>query len=309
MSFPLRPDSRRCRPSCYRAAIIGLVGMSVLVLMNACARNNPTTAEPTQTGQEKTVSPTSSLPLAGTGRQYDATAAPVDEARSIPRIGSIVTESGGQKAQKMKERQEAAEIEAKERDTGDEARSEETARKITDPSAGREPKAPAQGTDPATQATAPASPGPATSGDVPPSAPESSDAPPAASPPLSSPTTSPSSQFAPAPIPAPASLPAPDATIRFDADSPEIGASAKAELDRIAKRANERGVQQIELRAYAAGGTDVVESRNTALARLLAVRSYLIDAGVRAQIEVHTFGAVPGDKNTLQRIDLVVPGV
>jgi outer membrane protein OmpA-like peptidoglycan-associated protein len=96
--------------------------------------------------------------------------------------------------------------------------------------------------------------------------------------------------------------------VLFAMDSAEINDSAKTELDRIAKAANTHGLRQIELRAYA-GGADVVDSRKVALARALAVRSYLIDQGVKARIEVGTFGPAAKGMGPSDRVDLVAPGI
>ena len=46
-------------------------------------------------------------------------------------------------------------------------------------------------------------------------------------------------------------------------------------------------MRQIELRGYAIGGG--IDSRKVALARALVVRAYLIDAQIKARIEVGTF--------------------
>jgi outer membrane protein OmpA-like peptidoglycan-associated protein len=105
----------------------------------------------------------------------------------------------------------------------------------------------------------------------------------------------------PAPVP-------PTASVLFAMDSAEINEAARTELDRIAKGANARGLKQIELRAYA-GGVDIVESRKVALARALAVRSYLIDQGVKARIEVGTFGPAAKGMGPPERVDLVAPGI
>ena len=51
--------------------------------------------------------------------------------------------------------------------------------------------------------------------------------------------------------------------------------------------AAELGVRRIELRGYAFGGG--IDSRKVALARALVVRAYLIDARVKARIEVGSF--------------------
>jgi outer membrane protein OmpA-like peptidoglycan-associated protein len=107
--------------------------------------------------------------------------------------------------------------------------------------------------------------------------------------------------------PPPAPTP-PSATVLFATDSAEINDAAKAELDRIAKAASTHGVRQIELRAYA-GGSDLIESRKVALARALAVRSYLIDQGVKARIEVGTFGPAQKGMGPAERVDLAAPGI
>jgi outer membrane protein OmpA-like peptidoglycan-associated protein len=78
----------------------------------------------------------------------------------------------------------------------------------------------------------------------------------------------------------------PLAVIGFAGQSANLTDATRAELDQIAKRIAELGVRQIELRGYAFGGID---SRKVALARALVVRAYLIDAKVKARIEVGTF--------------------
>ena len=79
---------------------------------------------------------------------------------------------------------------------------------------------------------------------------------------------------------------APLAVIGFAGQSANLTDATRAELDRIAKRIAELGVRQIELRGFALGGMD---SRKVALARALVVRAYLIDAHVKARIEVGSF--------------------
>jgi outer membrane protein OmpA-like peptidoglycan-associated protein len=110
------------------------------------------------------------------------------------------------------------------------------------------------------------------------------------------------------PEPPPPALTPATSTVLFASESAEINDAAKAELDRIAKGAASHGVRQIELRAYA-GGSDLIESRKVALARALAVRSYLIDQGVKARIEVGTFGPAQKGTGPAERVDLVAPGI
>ena len=89
-----------------------------------------------------------------------------------------------------------------------------------------------------------------------------------------------------APAPAPSTPGAPLAVIGFAGQSANLTEATRAELDRVAKVVAEKGVRQIELRGYAFGG---LESRKVALARALVVRAYLIDAKIKARIEVGTF--------------------
>jgi outer membrane protein OmpA-like peptidoglycan-associated protein len=88
------------------------------------------------------------------------------------------------------------------------------------------------------------------------------------------------------PEPAPSTPGAPLAVIGFAGQSANLTEATRAELDRVAKVITEKGVRQIELRGYAFGGLD---SRKVALARALVVRAYLIDAKIKARVEVGTF--------------------
>ena len=105
----------------------------------------------------------------------------------------------------------------------------------------------------------------------------------------------------PAPRPAPAAA---MATLTFSSQSAEITGEARAELERVAKTLG--NTRQIELRAYA-GGPDPADARKVALARALAVRSYLIDLGVKARIEVGAFSA-DGRNGASERVDVIAPG-
>lgn len=79
---------------------------------------------------------------------------------------------------------------------------------------------------------------------------------------------------------------APLAVIVFAGQSANLTDATRAELDQVAKRIAEKGVRHVELRGYAFGGID---SRKVALARALVVRAYLIDAKIKARIEVGSF--------------------
>jgi outer membrane protein OmpA-like peptidoglycan-associated protein len=107
----------------------------------------------------------------------------------------------------------------------------------------------------------------------------------------------------PEPVAPPPPPSAPTATVLFVSQSAEIDVAARAELDRIAKTLGR--TRQIELRAYA-GGRDPTESRKIALARALTVRSYLIDQGVTARIEIGAFSANGGGSSN-ERVDVMAP--
>ncbi len=144
---------------------------------------------------------------------------------------------------------------------------------------------------------------------------------PAAPPPLPvvvAPAPAPPPAAAPAPAPAPRAVasvappppervtppPAPAAvmaSVVFIPQSAEISAASRVELDRVAQ--NIKGVRGIELRAYASG-SDPTEARKVALARALAVRSYLIDQNVKTRIEVGAFASTNGGS---ERVDVLAP--
>ena len=97
----------------------------------------------------------------------------------------------------------------------------------------------------------------------------------------------------------------PAATVFFINQSAEITEAAKAELTRLAKSLK-GGVQQIELRGYATGD-DPVDGRKIALARVLVVRSYLIDLGVKLKGEIYSSYLPPAAGKT-EYVDIFVPG-
>jgi outer membrane protein OmpA-like peptidoglycan-associated protein len=106
------------------------------------------------------------------------------------------------------------------------------------------------------------------------------------------------------PPPEPPAAPAPAAvmaSVTFTPQSAEISPAARTELDRVAQSV--KGGRGIELRAYASGG-DPTEARKVALARALAVRSYLIDQNVKTRIEVGAFASSPGGS---ERVEVLAP--
>ncbi|MBN9085278.1 MAG: OmpA family protein [Reyranella sp.] len=99
-------------------------------------------------------------------------------------------------------------------------------------------------------------------------------------------------------------LPAPAVTVPFVAQSVEIAEAGRGALDGLARSLSERGVRQLEVRGYASG-EDTGDARKMALARALAVRSYLIDQGVKARIEVGA-NAQPARTAPKERVDVVL---
>ena len=98
---------------------------------------------------------------------------------------------------------------------------------------------------------------------------------------------------------------APAITVPFEVQSVEIAQAGRGALDGLARSLSERGVRQIEVRGYASGD-DVSDARKLALARALSVRSYLIDQGVKARIEVNVNGQ-PARTAPRERVDVLVP--
>jgi len=105
---------------------------------------------------------------------------------------------------------------------------------------------------------------------------------------------------------APPSSVAPTVSVLFATNSAEISDLGKSDLDRVAKTISQQRMAQVELRAFA-GGADPADARKVALARALAVRSYLIDQGVKARIEVGAFAASRGP-GAGERVDVLAPG-
>ena len=97
----------------------------------------------------------------------------------------------------------------------------------------------------------------------------------------------------------------PVATVFFVNQSAEITDAGKAELAQLAKSL--KGAQQIELRGYATGD-DPVDGRKIALARVLVVRSYLIDLGVKLKGEIYSSYLPPGAGTGTEYVDIFVSG-
>jgi outer membrane protein OmpA-like peptidoglycan-associated protein len=103
---------------------------------------------------------------------------------------------------------------------------------------------------------------------------------------------------------APLGEPSPLGTVLFTRRSAEITDDAKAELGRLAKTL--KGARLITLLGYAGGG-DPDDDRKVALARALSVRSYLIDLGVKAKIDIGSFAHLPNGGAT-EYVDVLISG-
>ena len=139
--------------------------------------------------------------------------------------------------------------------------------------------------------------------------------PPALSPPpypapAPAPALSPASSPAPAPAPSQeARLPPADGatSIIFEKDQARLPDDARAVLTQLAGRLAAETAMEVQLLAYAEGDENSAsKARRLSLSRALAVRSFLIDQGVRsARIEVRALGNKVSDGPS-DRVDLVV---
>lgn len=96
-------------------------------------------------------------------------------------------------------------------------------------------------------------------------------------------------------------------SVLFRSGEAELPAEARAPLERLAQRLEKEPQLYLQLQSYAEGDdTEVSKARRLSLSRALAVRSYLMNYGVRStRIEVRALGHKvsngPGD-----RVDLVI---
>ena len=152
--------------------VCGLLGVLMLTSLTGCGwlfgDSAPSDAAKARPGAERQVAPGNVLQSAGTGRQYDAAVTPVDETRSGPKIGSIIPDKGGQKAQLDAAAKEAAERDKQAREEREKAAQGADERKAKE---GKETKnTKAEPTEPPTQPSVPP-PAPVTTAPVPPPSP------------------------------------------------------------------------------------------------------------------------------------------
>ena len=138
-------------------------------------------------------------------------------------------------------------------------------------------------------------------------------------PPVIPPPSAPAPQIAAAPVPAPAPVQtAALSTVRladgstqasrlpFQTGSSTVTPDSERELRRLAQ-ALAGNENRIQLRAYADGPDDRPSTaRRLSLSRALAVRSFLIEAGLRStRIDVRALGS-PGDGGPVDRVDVIL---
>jgi len=95
-------------------------------------------------------------------------------------------------------------------------------------------------------------------------------------------------------------------TITFDKDSARLPDGARDMLAHLASRMSEDATLEVQLLAYAAGDEEnASKARRLSLSRALAVRSFLIDQGVRStRIEVRALGNKVPDGSP-DRVDII----
>jgi outer membrane protein OmpA-like peptidoglycan-associated protein len=94
--------------------------------------------------------------------------------------------------------------------------------------------------------------------------------------------------------------------LMFEDGSASLSDGAKSQLDQIAEVLEENPQQRVQLMAFAQGTEDTAsQARRLSLSRALAVRTYLIDQGIRStRMDVRALGAT-ADQGPLDRVDIV----
>jgi outer membrane protein OmpA-like peptidoglycan-associated protein len=94
--------------------------------------------------------------------------------------------------------------------------------------------------------------------------------------------------------------------LMFEDGSASLSDNAKSRLDQLAGVLEENPQQRVQLMAFAQGTEDTAsQARRLSLSRALAVRTYLIDQGIRStRMDVRALGAT-ADQGPLDRVDIV----
>jgi hypothetical protein len=92
----------------------------------------------------------------------------------------------------------------------------------------------------------------------------------------------------------------------FGGGSAELSPAAESTLTGLADRLKDRPQQRIQLKAFAsADGGNASQARRLSLSRALAVRSFLIDQGIRStRMDVRALGDT-AESGPLDRVDIV----
>ncbi|MFQ5938938.1 MAG: OmpA family protein, partial [Alphaproteobacteria bacterium] len=95
--------------------------------------------------------------------------------------------------------------------------------------------------------------------------------------------------------------------LAFDVDSANLPEAAKADLEALATRLAQEEDLRVQLLAYASGTEQgASQARRLSLSRALAVRSYLIEQGVRStRMDVRALGD-KSEETPADRVDLVL---
>ncbi len=109
-----------------------------------------------------------------------------------------------------------------------------------------------------------------------------------------------------APAPQGGALPAGASRILYTGESDDVPATANGDLDKVAAAMQADQNMRVQILAYAAGTEDTEsKARRKSLARGLAIRSYLIKAGVPStRIDVRALGS-KADGGPADRVDIV----
>jgi len=98
-----------------------------------------------------------------------------------------------------------------------------------------------------------------------------------------------------------------DLSLDFSGNTSDLSAEGRKKLDGIAKQINDNTVTgRLQVRGFATGdGGDKSSARRISLSRVLTVRSYLMDKGVKpTRVDVRAMGTET-DRSPLDRVDLI----
>ncbi len=96
-----------------------------------------------------------------------------------------------------------------------------------------------------------------------------------------------------------------DLTLDFDTTSSLLTHQAKSKLDDIAQQMKDIGGLRLQIRGFAKGNGGADSARRMSLSRVLMVRSYLMDKGVKpVRLDVQALGS-DTSRQPIDRVDLV----